>query len=1005
MPDDTQDGPTENVRSVEAIPDNLAVDDDGSIHVMVPSGEELVYTRNEDGTYNMPTQTETGENLTYFDEDGNVHLMEPGMLVSQEQVLADAQWYKDHEQEILADRAEEDARQQAERDRLAAENAKWQEKERAINSQLSRTSIETQEALRQLENKFKKDDLIYDMRWQYAHGDESISVDDLKKLMKKEQLKNRIEGGYHDMDAAKWDDRIVTAQEIKFVADQSVNAYSTLTHNQAFANMYNAATNYGETMMDAVVNKKDLKKAFVKATIDTGLDMTANKLEDHGWHVTGNAFAGAYKQVNDNLYNGRNAWEGTDEAALRGGAMGAVGKGMGKLNEMSQGTVLGKEIGSIGPNTRLDFWNNPKVGNMDANIPTGKVHTDVETGGMRPTSIAERRMGEGSLKPNNPDAPSGKVKADAETGKVKPDTNVEGNTGKVKPDTNVEGNTGKVKPDTNVEGNTGKVKPDTNVEGNTSKVKPDTNVEGNTGKVKPDTNVEGNTGKVKPDTNVEGDTGKMKPDTNVEGNTGKVKPDTNVEGDTGKVKPDTNVEGNTGKVKPDTNVEGNTGKVKPDTSVEGNTGKVKPDTNVEGNTGKVKPDTNVEGHTDSTKPNTGGTEYKNQSPASDAAAKAQANEDWQGNVAMNKVRKLHDISKKMEAMEKANPKTYRNDPEYQKLSEQFDSQAREVRENKLAIDRMNLLQGKTGTDLRTRYNKSDIEYEKKVLQYRNESLAQEYGLRPDQIGDLNVTSNKIEEKLAGGKAGHDTDTSPHVKVVSAGENDRIKTVDFTQVDGDHHLARAIYKAEHGRYPQTAAEYDEALRLKQLRDFTNVSTRPSDTHESYRNPDAYVGSGKGDVNKVLHPEKYGTPEKGTGVFNEQTAINKQGKPLKLHHEQNAEAQKLREQLKTDTNLSAAEKTEIGKKIKHLEEQSVSNHYESVRTTAKEFNVINNINNVNMKNGLKDGLSKDARQIGEWANKVARGEMSAGQYKKLVTQQYGSEENALKIVAKGFRDTNL
>ncbi len=379
---------------------------------------------------------------------------------------------------------------------------------------------------------------------------------------------------------------------------------------------------------------------------------------------------------------------------------------------------------------------------------------------------------------------------------------------------------------------------------------------------------------------------------------------------------------------------------------------------------------------------------------------------------MNKVRKLHKISEKMAAMEKANPKNFQNDPEYQKLSKDFDAQAREVRESKPATDRMNMLQGKTGTDLRKRYNKSDIEYEKKVLQYRNESLAKEYGLNPDQIGDYNVTSHKIAEKLAGGKASHDTDTSPYMKVnTGTGKNAK---VDFTQVDGDHHLARAIYKAEHGRYPQTAAEYDEALRLKQLRDFTNVSTRPSDTHELHHNPDAYVGSGKGDldlktgrsdVDKVLHPETYGTPEKGTGVFNEQTAINKQGKPLKLHHEQSAEAQKLREQLKTDTNLSAAEKTEIGKKIQHLESQSASNHYESVRTTAKEYNVISNINDVNMKNGLKDGLSKEARQIGEWANKVARGEMSAGQYQKLVTEAYGSEENALKIVAKGFRTTNL
>ena len=96
--------------------------------------------------------------------------------------------------------------------------------------------------------------------------------------------------------------------------------------------------------------------------------------------------------------------------------------------------------------------------------------------------------------------------------------------------------------------------------------------------------------------------------------------------------------------------------------------------------------------------------------------------------------------------------------------------------------------------------------------------------------------------------------------------------------------------------------------------------------------------------------------------------------------------------------------MGKKIADLESQSASNHYESVRTTAKEFNVINKINDVNIKNGLGDGLSSDAKQIGKWANQVAKGEMDAGTYKKLVTEKYGSEENALKIVAKGFRTTN-
>ena len=68
------------------------------------------------------------------------------------------------------------------------------------------------------------------------------------------------------------------------------------------------------------------------------------------------------------------------------------------------------------------------------------------------------------------------------------------------------------------------------------------------------------------------------------------------------------------------------------------------------------------------------------------------------------------------------------------------------------------------------------------------------------------------------------------------------------------------------------------------------------------------------------------------------------------------------------------------------------------------MIKRINDVNMKNGLGDGLSKEAKQIGEWANQVAKGKMDVGTYKKLVTGRFGSEENAMKIVANGFRTTN-
>ena len=790
------------------VPDNISVAEDGSIRITTPTGETLVYTPNADGSFNVPTHTETGEALTWQDEDGNWHEAEPG-TISGEDVLRGAQWYKDNEQAIIADRAEEDARQEAERERLAAENAAWLEEQRAINDQKSWLSKELEKELSQMGLSEDNREYIEKMREKYAHGDKSLSKDDIKKLIKKDILKkNQIDlmmaGAYYEQEAAEWDDKLVTVQEIKFVADQSVNAYGMLTGNQAFANGYSALTNYTETMTDAVVFNKDKGKAFLKATVDTALDMTANKFESLGWGVTGNAFAGAYKQVNDNVYNGRDAWEGTDEAAVKGAVMGAVSKGMGKLKEKSQGTVFSQEIGGTGTKA--------------------KVNTDAGAGGT-------------GSKP--------KAKVGAETGSTKTRARADVETG--------------------------------------SKPK--------------------------------------------------------------------------------------AGGTEP-----------RKTTIAERRSGQGQYKTNM----------------------SEADTKMQISEDVQGTRAMNEVRKLNNINQKMKSIEQSNPKNYQNDADYQKLSQEFNSQARTVRENKIAQDRMNALQGKTGTELRQRYNQADMAYENKVLQYRNESLAAEKGLKPEQIGDFHATSNKVEQKLAGGAASHDLDTSPNVKVnTGTGKN---QSVDFTQVDGDHHLARAVYKAEHGRYPQTAAEYDEALKLKELRDFTNVSTRPSDTHEISHNPDAYVGSGKGEVERVLNPQKYGTPEKGTGVLNEQTAIHKQGTPLERHQQQYAEAQKLREQLNTDKTLSATEKTEMGKKIADLERQSASNHYESTRTTAKEVKVIKGINDVNIKNGLGDGMSDDAKFIGDLANQVKEGKIDNATYKQIVTEKYGSEEAAQKIVAEGFRTTN-
>ena len=51
-----------------------------------------------------------------------------------------------------------------------------------------------------------------------------------------------------------------------------------------------------------------------------------------------------------------------------------------------------------------------------------------------------------------------------------------------------------------------------------------------------------------------------------------------------------------------------------------------------------------------------------------------------------------------------------------------------------------------------------------------------------------------------------------------------------------------------------------------------------------------------------------------------------------------------------------------------------------------------------------MSDNAKKIGDWANQVREGKMSNDEYKQLVTQAFGDEKTAQKILANGFRTVN-
>ena len=98
--------------------ENMSVEDDSNIHVTTPTGDRIVFTLNEDGTYSSQAQTENGTELAYQDENG--YATAPGVM-SKEDIRFSAQWYKEQELGMRAEQAEEEARQKAEQERLAAE--------------------------------------------------------------------------------------------------------------------------------------------------------------------------------------------------------------------------------------------------------------------------------------------------------------------------------------------------------------------------------------------------------------------------------------------------------------------------------------------------------------------------------------------------------------------------------------------------------------------------------------------------------------------------------------------------------------------------------------------------------------------------------------------------------------------------------------------------------------------------------------------------------------------
>ena len=416
--DNTQEESAANDLPADTLPDNLYVDENGDMFLTTPEGETLRYTKIKDGIYDCPTESQSGARVNSNDGyDDNVR-----RIAKEEDIKEAARVYKEEEQQ--RQQAAQDALKKVQDEEEAKKDREWQakaDKDKREVSQLSKEQIEYERRYwaqaKEDEELDKKRDYVEMIRDKRAHGDKSINTrEGFKRAIKKDvlqrtQIDHKMEGGFYEQEEAQCAHRIVSWQEAKFGADTAVMTYGMLSHDPVLPNAYNAATNYTGTLTDAYVNNKDLGKAAWKATKDTALDAYSNYLEAHGAPIIGNTFSSIYKQVNDNEYNGRDTWEDTDKAAVQGAVIGTVSHGIGKANELSQGTALGTEIGNIGPNTRVDFWNKPKV--------------DAETGG-----IGKTNLGQGSEVSN----PKTNLGQEPEINKPKTNLGQEPDVSKPKPD-------------------------------------------------------------------------------------------------------------------------------------------------------------------------------------------------------------------------------------------------------------------------------------------------------------------------------------------------------------------------------------------------------------------------------------------------------------------------------------------------------------------------------------------------------------------------------------------
>lgn len=298
----------------------ISRDEDGDLNVTDPAtGEKRLYKANGDGTYTNPLTGATYTDNELAEQVGS--RLENAGLISQDQAVADAA--------ISAQRAE--------------------------NQKLSQAAGEYAKQKAEDEEKLKKE--LYQDKLEIKYGTVEGDTDALKAAIGKKQEQNEENAKYYEDRADMFDKAIAGAEVVQTAADVGVDVLATMTGpaGQTIKKTYTVGKNMATRLSEAVnsndPNKQSISGAIAMAGFDSLADLTQDALGGKGWQISSNVGSEVFKNGMQNLYDGKEFFEGAGQSALQGTAKGIIDKIGGALTDNQKNITkeaLRKDMAQIG---------------------------------------------------------------------------------------------------------------------------------------------------------------------------------------------------------------------------------------------------------------------------------------------------------------------------------------------------------------------------------------------------------------------------------------------------------------------------------------------------------------------------------------------------------------------------------------------------------------------------------------------------------------------------------